>query len=147
MHFYPWQSITGTFCQTCSFCTMYISTCLYPSSQDPLISCDYIFLLKFKSQVHAISDPYVVPPEVMISDMLYNNFSQKLLRLPFIDFLYPLTDKISCILSILQIYPTIFSPPPLKLKFLVKKSIKLKENISFLYKSHLALEQNQCIWH
>lgn len=116
-------------------------------SQDPLVSCDYIFLLKFKSQVHAISDPYVVPPKVMISDMLYNNFSQELLRLPFIDFLYPLTDKISCILSILQIYPTIFSPPPLKLKFLVKKSIKLKENISFLYKSHLALEQNQCIWH
>ena len=90
MHFYPWQSITGTFYQTCSFCMMYISTCLYSSSRDPVIPCDCIFLLIFKSQVQAISDPYVVPSKVMnmISDMLYNNFSQELLRLPFIDFLH-----------------------------------------------------------
>lgn len=114
---------------------MYIFTAYILSFRTLRYLCNCVFLPGFESQVHITSDSYVVPSKVMnmISDTLYNNFSQELLTLPSIDFLYPLTDKISYILPILEIYHTFLSPAPFKRKFLVMKSIKFKENISFLY--------------
>lgn len=75
--------------------------------------------------------PHVMAFSVMntISDTLDIIFSEELLRLPSIDFLYPLTDKISCVLPILQTHLIHFSPLPLKLNFPVMKPIKLSEII------------------